>query len=155
MFRYVVLNSQVATLTTSKCVEWMGGVGFTKNYPIEKYYRDCKIGKSNWPYAVFFVSNADNIHACFWLAIRHYYYVLLFCNVLTMFIYDTSPPYVAAFSSVNSEIFLSSRMHLWRNYEHSAEHNCKILVSRSLQALTFFDVVQVRIKDHSELLPIC
>ncbi|KAM4774424.1 short/branched chain specific acyl-CoA dehydrogenase, mitochondrial isoform 2-T2 [Cyanocitta cristata] len=34
----------VATLTTSKCIEWMGGVGFTKNYPIEKYYRDCKIG---------------------------------------------------------------------------------------------------------------
>ncbi|NXY36901.1 ACDSB protein, partial [Pomatorhinus ruficollis] len=38
------LSSQVATLTTSKCIEWMGGVGFTKNYPIEKYYRDCKIG---------------------------------------------------------------------------------------------------------------
>lgn len=39
------LFSQVATLTTSKCIEWMGGVGFTKNYPIEKYYRDCKIGE--------------------------------------------------------------------------------------------------------------
>ncbi|XP_046360539.2 short/branched chain specific acyl-CoA dehydrogenase, mitochondrial-like [Haliotis rufescens] len=36
--------SEVATLTTSKCMEWMGGVGFTKDYPIEKYYRDCKIG---------------------------------------------------------------------------------------------------------------
>ncbi|EDO36861.1 predicted protein [Nematostella vectensis] len=36
--------SEVATLTTSKCMEWMGGVGFTKSYPIEKYYRDCKIG---------------------------------------------------------------------------------------------------------------
>ncbi|KAK7109129.1 short/branched chain specific acyl-CoA dehydrogenase, mitochondrial-like [Littorina saxatilis] len=36
--------SQVATVTTSKCIEWMGGVGFTKDYPIEKYYRDCKIG---------------------------------------------------------------------------------------------------------------
>lgn len=23
----------------------MGGVGFTKDYPIEKYYRDCKIGE--------------------------------------------------------------------------------------------------------------
>lgn len=22
----------------------MGGVGFTKDYPIEKFYRDCKIG---------------------------------------------------------------------------------------------------------------
>ena len=26
----------------------MGGVGFTKDYPIEKYYRDCKIGKHDW-----------------------------------------------------------------------------------------------------------
>lgn len=23
----------------------MGGVGFTKDYPVEKFYRDCKIGK--------------------------------------------------------------------------------------------------------------
>ncbi|XP_060066678.1 short/branched chain specific acyl-CoA dehydrogenase, mitochondrial-like isoform X2 [Ylistrum balloti] len=36
--------SEVAALTTNKCVEWMGGVGFTKDYPVEKYYRDCKIG---------------------------------------------------------------------------------------------------------------
>jgi short/branched chain acyl-CoA dehydrogenase len=35
---------EAATLTTSKCMEFMGGVGFTKSYPIEKYYRDCKIG---------------------------------------------------------------------------------------------------------------
>ncbi|KAK6756402.1 hypothetical protein RB195_014674 [Necator americanus] len=37
-------SSQVATNTTSKCVEWLGGVGFTKEYPIEKFYRDAKIG---------------------------------------------------------------------------------------------------------------
>ncbi|RCN37233.1 acyl-CoA dehydrogenase protein [Ancylostoma caninum] len=37
-------SSQVATSTTSKCVEWLGGVGFTKEYPIEKFYRDSKIG---------------------------------------------------------------------------------------------------------------
>ncbi|XP_053212020.1 short/branched chain specific acyl-CoA dehydrogenase, mitochondrial-like isoform X1 [Panonychus citri] len=37
-------SSEVATITTSKCVEWMGGVGFTRDYPVEKYYRDCKIG---------------------------------------------------------------------------------------------------------------
>ena len=36
-------SSEVATLTTSKCIEWMGGVGFTKDYPIEKYFRDCKV----------------------------------------------------------------------------------------------------------------
>uniref|UniRef100_A0A4W5K4Y1 Short/branched chain specific acyl-CoA dehydrogenase, mitochondrial n=1 Tax=Hucho hucho TaxID=62062 RepID=A0A4W5K4Y1_9TELE len=41
-------TSEVATLTTSKCIEWMGGVGFTKDYPIEKYYRDCKIGTFLW-----------------------------------------------------------------------------------------------------------
>uniref|UniRef100_A0A8D0HIA6 Short/branched chain specific acyl-CoA dehydrogenase, mitochondrial n=1 Tax=Sphenodon punctatus TaxID=8508 RepID=A0A8D0HIA6_SPHPU len=37
-------TAEVATQTTSKCIEWMGGVGFTKDYPIEKYYRDFKIG---------------------------------------------------------------------------------------------------------------
>ena len=36
--------SVVATNTTSKCVEWLGGVGFTKEFPVEKFYRDCKIG---------------------------------------------------------------------------------------------------------------
>ncbi|XP_059476165.1 short/branched chain specific acyl-CoA dehydrogenase, mitochondrial-like [Neocloeon triangulifer] len=39
-----VYASQVATLTTSRCVEWMGGVGFTRDLPQEKFYRDCKIG---------------------------------------------------------------------------------------------------------------
>ncbi|XP_067133841.1 short/branched chain specific acyl-CoA dehydrogenase, mitochondrial [Centruroides vittatus] len=34
--------SEVASMTTTKCVEWMGGVGFTTDYPVEKYYRDCK-----------------------------------------------------------------------------------------------------------------
>ncbi|CAI5439998.1 unnamed protein product [Caenorhabditis angaria] len=36
--------SQVATTTTSRCVEWLGGVGFTKEFPVEKFYRDAKIG---------------------------------------------------------------------------------------------------------------
>jgi len=37
-------SSNVATYTTSKCVEWLGGVGFTRDFPVEKFYRDCKIG---------------------------------------------------------------------------------------------------------------
>jgi len=37
--------NQVAALTTSKCIELMGGVGFSKQYPVEKFYRDCKIGQ--------------------------------------------------------------------------------------------------------------
>lgn len=36
--------AQAAERTASKCVEWLGGVGFTKEYPAEKFYRDCKIG---------------------------------------------------------------------------------------------------------------
>ncbi|KAJ1976000.1 hypothetical protein H4R33_006536 [Dimargaris cristalligena] len=36
--------SQVAERTTSRCVEWLGGVGFTREFPAEKFYRDCKIG---------------------------------------------------------------------------------------------------------------
>lgn len=39
-----ILHTEVATRVTSKCVELMGGVGFTKDYPVEKFYRDCKIG---------------------------------------------------------------------------------------------------------------
>lgn len=37
-------SSEVACLTTSKCIDWMGGVGYTTDYPIEKFYRDCKVG---------------------------------------------------------------------------------------------------------------
>lgn len=35
----------MAERVASKCVELMGGVGFTTDFPIEKYYRDCKIGQ--------------------------------------------------------------------------------------------------------------
>ena len=37
--------SEVAERTASQCVEFYGGVGFTKEYPAEKFYRDAKIGK--------------------------------------------------------------------------------------------------------------
>ena len=36
--------SQVAERVASKCVELMGGVGFTRAYGVEKLYRDAKIG---------------------------------------------------------------------------------------------------------------
>jgi alkylation response protein AidB-like acyl-CoA dehydrogenase len=36
--------SQVAERVTSLCVELLGGYGYTKDYPVEKYYRDAKIG---------------------------------------------------------------------------------------------------------------
>ncbi len=37
--------SEVAERTASLAVDLYGGVGFTKEYPAEKYYRDAKIGK--------------------------------------------------------------------------------------------------------------
>lgn len=37
--------SQVAERVTSLCVEIYGGYGFVKDYPVEKYFRDSKIGK--------------------------------------------------------------------------------------------------------------
>jgi butyryl-CoA dehydrogenase/short/branched chain acyl-CoA dehydrogenase len=37
--------SQIAERVASKAVEIFGGVGFTKDYPIEKLYRDAKIGR--------------------------------------------------------------------------------------------------------------
>ena len=38
-------SSQVAENVASKAVEIFGGVGFTKDYPVEKLYRDAKIGR--------------------------------------------------------------------------------------------------------------
>src|ERR1035438_6789030 len=37
--------SQVADHVTSLAIEIYGGAGFTKDYPVEKYWRDAKIGK--------------------------------------------------------------------------------------------------------------
>jgi alkylation response protein AidB-like acyl-CoA dehydrogenase len=37
--------SQVAERVTSKAIELFGGVGYTREYPVEKRYRDAKIGK--------------------------------------------------------------------------------------------------------------
>jgi len=36
--------SQVAEKTASKTIEWLGGIGFTKDLGAEKFYRDCKVG---------------------------------------------------------------------------------------------------------------
>ena len=38
-------SSQVAERAASQAVEVYGGYGFVKDYPVEKYYRDAKIGK--------------------------------------------------------------------------------------------------------------
>lgn len=35
----------VAVEAANKAIEWMGGVGFTRDYPVEKYLRDSKIGQ--------------------------------------------------------------------------------------------------------------
>jgi alkylation response protein AidB-like acyl-CoA dehydrogenase len=37
--------SEVAERAASQCVEFLGGVGFTRDFPVEKLYRDAKIGK--------------------------------------------------------------------------------------------------------------
>lgn len=37
--------SQIAENVASRAVEILGGVGFTKDYPVEKLYRDAKIGR--------------------------------------------------------------------------------------------------------------
>lgn len=40
-----LVASEVAERTASQAVEILGGVGFVKEYPVEKFYRDAKIGK--------------------------------------------------------------------------------------------------------------
>ncbi len=39
-----LLSSQVCERVTSLAIELFGGYGYTKDYPVEKYYRDAKIG---------------------------------------------------------------------------------------------------------------
>ena len=39
-----LFSSQVAENVTSLCVELYGGYGYTKDFPVEKFYRDAKIG---------------------------------------------------------------------------------------------------------------
>ena len=36
--------SQVAAKTSRSAVEWLGGVGYTREFPVEKFYRDSLIG---------------------------------------------------------------------------------------------------------------
>ena len=40
-----LFSSEAAEHVTSAAVELLGGVGFTKEYPVERRYRDAKIGK--------------------------------------------------------------------------------------------------------------
>ena len=39
-----LFSSQMAEKVTSLCVELFGGYGYTREYPVEKFYRDAKIG---------------------------------------------------------------------------------------------------------------
>lgn len=36
-------SSQIAEKTSSKTIEWLGGIGFTTDLLAEKFYRDCKV----------------------------------------------------------------------------------------------------------------
>ena len=40
-----LLSSEAAEAISSMAVELFGGYGFSKEYPVEKFYRDAKIGK--------------------------------------------------------------------------------------------------------------
>ena len=40
-----LFSSQVAERVTSLAVQLFGGNGYTKEYPVEKFWRDSKIGK--------------------------------------------------------------------------------------------------------------
>ena len=38
-------SAEAAETITSGALEIFGGYGYTRDYPVEKYYRDAKIGK--------------------------------------------------------------------------------------------------------------
>jgi alkylation response protein AidB-like acyl-CoA dehydrogenase len=39
-----LFSSEMAQRVASRCIDLFGGYGFTKEYPVEKLYRDAKIG---------------------------------------------------------------------------------------------------------------
>jgi alkylation response protein AidB-like acyl-CoA dehydrogenase len=39
-----VYSSRIAEKVSSKAIELFGGYGYVKDYPVEKYWRDSKIG---------------------------------------------------------------------------------------------------------------
>lgn len=39
-----LVSSQVAERIASRSIDWAGGMGFVKEFGLEKYYRDAKIG---------------------------------------------------------------------------------------------------------------
>jgi short-chain 2-methylacyl-CoA dehydrogenase len=45
-----LFSSQVAERAASKTIEWLGGIGFTKDLLAEKMYRDCKVSYSPSPW---------------------------------------------------------------------------------------------------------
>jgi len=45
--------SRVAEKVASDCINMLGGVGFTKEFPVEKFYRDCKVGQIYGMFAIF------------------------------------------------------------------------------------------------------
>ena len=75
-YYYVIICFQIATLATSKSVEWMGGVGFVKDFPVEKFYRDCKIGKASETFLI----NSAFLSSCISLHTFHfkYFFILTF-----------------------------------------------------------------------------
>mgnify|MGYP003707024283 CR=1 FL=1 len=38
------ISARMAQTTTSKCIDLVGGIGFTEDLPLAKLYRDCKVG---------------------------------------------------------------------------------------------------------------
>ena len=40
-----LISSEIAERVASICVNLLGGVGFTKSFPVEKFYRDAKVFK--------------------------------------------------------------------------------------------------------------
>ena len=40
-----LFSSQVAERVTSQAIDLHGGVGYTRDYPVEKRFRDAKIGQ--------------------------------------------------------------------------------------------------------------
>jgi short/branched chain acyl-CoA dehydrogenase len=57
-----VYSGEVACKVSKRCIEWLGGVGFTRDFIAEKFYRDCIIGVSFDNFLIIFLSKFMKEH---------------------------------------------------------------------------------------------
>ena len=72
-------SSQVAERTASKTIEWLGGIGFTKDLLAEKMYRDCKVSITESCFDMAFCFGSSSIQLISVCTLPHAGSVIIHC----------------------------------------------------------------------------